>query len=234
MDADAGRRAPAQRLAWAEAGSRLFLDQLATVPDSAFPEPTTLPDWTTAHLVAHVGYNAKALSRLVHWARTGEETPMYQSTEARNAEIEHGAKLPPAELHALVRRTDEQLRAELAELTAWEAEIRTAQGRLVPATEIPWMRTREVWIHAVDLGTGVGFEDFPGELVDALITDIIGVRRTRDQGPSLVLDAVDRPDGWRIDVAGEEPAVVRGTAAQLCRWLAGRGGLDGPELARWL
>lgn len=224
----------AQRLAWVEEGSRLFLDQLAAVPDSAFPEPGTLPGWTTAHLVAHVGYNAKALSRLVHWARTGDETPMYSSTEARNTEIEQGAQLSAGELRALARDTDEQLRTDLAELTAWDAQVRTAQGRIVPATEIPWMRTREVWIHSVDLGTGFEFDDFPAELIDALLTDVTGLRERRDQGPALVLDASDREHGWRIELPGEEPDVVRGTAAELCRWLAGRGGLDGPELARWL
>lgn len=223
-----------QRLGWAGDGARLFLDQLATVPDSAFAAPSTLPGWTLAHLVAHVGYNAKGLSRLVRWARTGEETPMYASAEARNTEIDAGAELPPAELRALVRQTDEQLRAELAELTAWQAEVRTAQGELVPATEIPWMRTREVWIHAVDLGTGVTFDDFPAELVDALIDEIVALRASRDRGPAVVLDASDRSRDWRIGFAGEEPAVVRGTAAQLCRWITGRGGLDGPELAGWL
>lgn len=224
----------AQRLAWVEEGSRLFLDQLTTVPDSDFPEPSTLPGWTTAHLVAHVGYNAKALSRLVHWARTGDETPMYSGTEARNAEIEQGAKLSARELRALARDTGEQLRTDLAELTAWDAQVRTAQGRMVPASEIPWMRTREVWIHSVDLGTGEEFDDFPADLIDALITDITGLRERRDQGPALLLEASDREHGWRIELPGEEPAVVRGTAAELCRWLAGRGGIDGPELARWL
>ncbi|WP_236788928.1 maleylpyruvate isomerase family mycothiol-dependent enzyme [Amycolatopsis sp. GM8] len=224
--------APAQRLAWVEQGSRLFLDQLASIPDSAFPEPGTLPGWTTAHLVAHVGYNAKALSRLVRWARTGEESPMYPSPESRNAEIEQGAKLPAGEIRELATETDSRLRADLTALTAWDAQVRTAQGRLVPATEIPWLRTREVWIHAVDLGTGVGFDDFPDELVDALIADVVGLRASRDQGPAFVLEASDRASDWRIP--GEEPVVVRGTAAELCRWICGRGGLDGPDLGKWL
>ena len=32
------------------------------------------------------------------------------------------------------------------------AEVVTAQGRTVPATEIPWLRAREVYVHVVDLG----------------------------------------------------------------------------------
>lgn len=225
---------PEQPLAWTEAGSRVFFDQLATVPDSAFREPSTLPGWTTAHLVAHVGYNAKALSRLVHWARTGEETPAYDSPDARNAEIDKGAELPAAALRELVREADAQLLADFAELTAWDAKVRNPQGKPISASEVPWLRTREMWIHTVDLGTGVRFEDFPGGLVDALITDIIGLRQSRADGPALALHPSDREREWRVDIAGEEAAVVRGTAAELCRWLAGRGGLDAPELSRWL
>ncbi|MFJ8111664.1 maleylpyruvate isomerase family mycothiol-dependent enzyme [Streptomyces sp. NPDC096132] len=228
--------APDQRLGWMHEGSRIFLGELEKVPDGDWAEPVGLPGWGFAHLIAHVAYNAAALSRLVHWARTGEETPMYSGPEQRAAEIEHGATLPPARLRALVRETDEQLRADLGGLSAWDAQVRTAQGRTVPATEIPWLRTREVWIHTVDLGTGFRFEDFPADLLGALITDITGLRQYRDGGPALALHPDDREDRWRIvDVLGGEPAVVRGSAAELARWLAGRGRTgDKPVLGRWL
>jgi maleylpyruvate isomerase len=226
----------AQRLAWAEAGSRRLLDQLDLVPDKAFAAECSLPGWTTAHLAAHVSYNAQALSRLVHWARTGEETPMYASAEARNTEIEKGTTLSPAELRTMARETDERLRAEFAELpeAAWKTEVRTAQGDTVSATEIPWMRAREVWIHAVDLGTGLEFADFPAEFLDALITDITASREREGRGPALLIQAKDRNGSWRVDLPGEEARTVQGTAAELARWLAGRGPLDGPDLGRWL
>ena len=50
--------------------------------------PTALPGWTRKHLVAHLAGNAEALLRLLHWAGTGERTPMYTSPEQRNADIE--------------------------------------------------------------------------------------------------------------------------------------------------
>ena len=49
---------------------------------------------------------------------------------------------------------------------AWQAQVRTAQGRIVPAGETAWMRSREVWIHAVDLNNGGSFADFPPDLLD--------------------------------------------------------------------
>jgi maleylpyruvate isomerase len=96
------------------------------------------------------------------------------------------------------------------------------------------LRTREVWIHAVDLGTGFGFDDFPADLLDALITDVTSLRQRRDDGPAAVILPQDREDGWRVvtDAVGGEPLVVRGSTAQLAAWLTGR--CTGPELGRWL
>lgn len=227
----------ARRLDWMQQGATAFLARLDDLSDAAFGADSSLPGWTNAHLVAHVGYNAKALSRLVHWAKTGVETPMYTSREARNAEIADGAKLPASELRALVHDTDEQLGADLTVLSSWDAKIVTAQGRRVPATEIPWMRAREVWIHGVDLG-GPDFDTFDAELVDALITDITASRQGRQGHPAVLITPDDRDRTWQI---GTDPVPVHGTAADLVRWLAGRGtrGIradDGtvPEIGRWV
>jgi maleylpyruvate isomerase len=73
------------------------LDQLA---DDVLAAPSGLPDWSRAHVVAHLARNADALVNLLTWARTGVETPMYPSREVRNADIETTAALLPAELRA--------------------------------------------------------------------------------------------------------------------------------------
>lgn len=229
---------PADSLAWAAEGGEAFHRELDTLDDAAFGAPGTLPGWTLGHLVAHVAYNARALRRLARWARTGEETPMYASKEARDAEIEHGATLPPAELRALTRESDAGLRADLATLPerAWSAEVVTAQGRTVPASQIPWLRAREAWIHTVDLGAGTGFEAFPTALLDRLLTEIAGQRAGK--APALDLVATDRDRTWTVD--GDAPVRVSGPASGLARWLTGRGAAgvtaEGtlPELGRWL
>ena len=88
---------------------------------------------------------------------------MYASPEQRNAEIAGGATLPAAELRALVADSAERLgrRSDALSPRPWQASVVTAQGRTVPATEIPWMRAREVAVHTVDLDAGVGFADLP-------------------------------------------------------------------------
>lgn len=114
----------------------------------------------------------------MHWARTGEPTPMYSSPEQRLADIESGAQLPAAWLTAWFEESAQPLAYATAELTEeqWRAEVLTAQGRTVPASEVPWMRTREVMVHAVDLGTGIRFADLPEEFCAELRHDIVGKR----------------------------------------------------------
>jgi len=117
---------------------------------------------------------------------------------------------------------------------AWDARIRTAQGRDIPASNVPWMRTCEVWLHAVDLDAGVRVDGFPADLVDALLDETIAWFAKHDC-PPVLLDATDRERSWTI---GTDVAPTTGTATQLLAWLVGRE--DGtalrgprPELPPW-
>jgi maleylpyruvate isomerase len=151
---------------------------------------------------------------------------MYESVEQRNREIAEGATLDPAALRNLFDHTAARLDEKWRHLpaSAWSAEVRTAQGRLVPASETAWMRTREVWIHAVDLANGGRFNDFPAVVLDSLLADIVGMWRQKNLGSGLVL-AVD--DGAPIAVQEDSPATttVAGTLAGVARWAAGRGAI---------
>lgn len=172
---------------WVAGTTALFLADLDGLSDADLDTATGLPGWSRRHLVAHVHFNALALGRLVSWAATGTESRMYPSPESRNAEIAEGATLPAAELRRLVHASAEDLAAALDGLTpdAWQHEVVTAQGRTVPATEIPWMRARELAVHAVDLGAGATFADLPGDLVTRLLTDVVTKRGNSGEGPAL-------------------------------------------------
>lgn len=157
----------------------MFLRAVDSLSDASFAEPTSLPGWTRAHVIAHVHSNAEALRRLVRWARTGDESRMYASPAQRSEEIESGARLEPGKLRALVHESAAALDDDLAQLTTAEREntVVTAQGRSIAAAEIPWLRCREVGVHVVDLDAGVTFADLPDEFLAVLVQDVI-VRRT--------------------------------------------------------
>ncbi|WP_327580469.1 maleylpyruvate isomerase family mycothiol-dependent enzyme [Nonomuraea sp. NBC_00507] len=238
----AADRSRADSLRWVAQGTAIFFGALAALPDDLLEGPTALDGWSGRHLLAHVAANADALVNLAHWARTGEERPMYSSPAQRDADIEAGARRPAAELRAWAAQAAETLDARLAELDEqqWDHEVRTAQGRTVPAEEVPWMRAREVMVHAVDLGAGVEFDDLPDDFLAALIDDIAAKRSGAD-GPALALTATDHGGTWAVSGAGD-PTPVTGTLGGLAAYLSGRrsdgvtgtGGGPAPELPRWL
>ncbi|MGI5218714.1 maleylpyruvate isomerase family mycothiol-dependent enzyme [Nocardia sp. CA-290969] len=171
-------RTHADSLEWVEHGTALFTAQVARLDEHTMTQPCALPGWTRKHLVAHVAANADALGNLVHWARTGERTPMYASAQQRTADIEAGAKRSATDLTDWLNASVRKLGVAMDALTGeqWRTDIVTAQGRTVPATEIPWLRAREVCVHAVDLGTGTTFADLPDDFLAALVADIQGKR----------------------------------------------------------
>ncbi|MGV9292918.1 maleylpyruvate isomerase family mycothiol-dependent enzyme [Amycolatopsis sp. NPDC003676] len=199
--------APGDSRKWVAFGTELFLTHATDLSG-----PSALPGWTRKHLAAHVAANADALGNLVHWARTGERTPMYTSPEQRNADIEAGSQRSEAQLTSWLQGSARSFASGMASLTPeqWQTEVVTAQGRTVPASEIPWLRAREVCVHAVDLGTGLTFADLPEAFLSALVAEIQAKRG---------LDTV--PDGPLPDVAA---------------YLAGRPhSLTGvPDLGPWL
>ncbi|MGH3331970.1 MAG: maleylpyruvate isomerase N-terminal domain-containing protein, partial [Nocardioidaceae bacterium] len=71
---------PDTALAWAADGQARFERTVAEYSD--LRGPSRLPDWTRGHVVTHVARNAEGLVRLLAWARTGIETPMYPSIQA--------------------------------------------------------------------------------------------------------------------------------------------------------
>ena len=173
---------------WMNSGTKLFLAGVVELDDDRLGAQTALPGWTRRHLIAHVHYNAEALRRLTRWAATGLPTPMYESSRQRAEEIEAGALLPAAELRGLVHESAAALATDLDSLSdrEWAHEVVTAQGRTVPASEIPWLRAREVAVHAVDLGVSVGFGDLPEDFNTALAIDVINRRAVAGEAAPIV------------------------------------------------
>jgi uncharacterized protein (TIGR03083 family) len=173
--------------AWLNDATELMLGAVDQLDDAAFATPSPLPGWSIGHIVAHLHFNAEALGRLAGWARTGVEASMYTSTAQRNSDIEAGATLPPAELRRLVHASARALNESFDALTPklWANTVVTAQGRTVPATELVWIRFREVAVHGIDLGTGINVADFPADAVANLVEEIVAKRLAAGEGPGL-------------------------------------------------
>ncbi|MGW6898943.1 maleylpyruvate isomerase family mycothiol-dependent enzyme [Streptomyces sp. NPDC054919] len=224
--------------AWLAAGENHFTIQARLVSDTELTRPSLLPGWDKAHVIGHVARNADALINLLDWARTGTPTPMYPQEGARERDIETAAAQSPSALRRELAASQQRLQAALTELPypAWAARVRSALGRDIPVSEVPWLRVREVWLHAVDLKTGATPADFPSALVDRLLTDVTATLTSRG-APQLLLVPDDRDAVWHLGSSGDGPQVVA-PAHVLLAWVTGRGpqpsGTSSVALPRWL
>lgn len=233
-----------QQLLTARRGTAFFSRKLSQLTDAELDGPTRLPGWTRRHLVAHVGYNARALARLINWAATGVENPMYESMQVRNEEIAYGATLSAIALRNLHEHAAVHLNVEWRDLPEdrWSHPVRTAQGRTVPVAETVWMRTREVWMHAVDLGNGAWFQDIPHDVLKRLLGDITQTWMTRGEGQGLLLRAGSTQEAEDFgDFEAPNPTLVTGTLPALAAWASGRSGngvtstaAEVPAAPRWI
>jgi maleylpyruvate isomerase len=229
-----------ESLAWAGDGAAHLRGLMTRMGDDAFAAPSALPGWSRAHVLTHLARNADAMINLLTWAATGVVTPAYAGAAARDADIEAGAMRSPAAIRDDVVASSDRLAHTVRTLPkeAWSQHVTGVQGREIPATDIPWMRAREMWVHAVDLDVGASFAEFPPPMLSELLSGVAAAMAAKEDCPSLRLVATHRE--W---VVGTGAITVTGTAPELAAWLLGRskgkelradGARKLPTLPRWL
>ena len=126
-----------------------LLDSLRERPptDSWARQPSLLPGWTRGHVLNHLALNAEAMMRTLSGTVRGEKIPMYDSEDARAADIEAGAGRSAAELAADVVDSARRLEQTWSRLddADWQHDAVTREGA-VPAIRLIGMRWREVEI----------------------------------------------------------------------------------------
>jgi len=126
-------------------------------------QPSLLPGWTRAHVLAHLARGADAMRHLLVGARSGEDRPAYASEHERAAAIEHTAGLSAKELVADLAASAMALRTIARQLPdeAWRFPVRLRDSGPFPAAQLLTIRLVEVELHHGDLGTGYGPGDWP-------------------------------------------------------------------------
>jgi maleylpyruvate isomerase len=226
---------PETALRWWADGELVVAGSIDGLSDDDLAGPSNLPDWSRAHVVAHLARNADALVNLLSWAQTGVETPMYPSRAVRDADIDATAALPPAELRSDYVAACERLAKAIEAMptAAWTAQVRTMQGTEIPASNVPWMRAKEVWVHGTDLGAGLSFADLPADFCAALVDDVLGLFASRGETPDVTVVCADVDRTW-----GDGGTRVQGPVTAVAAWLtrSDASGLSGdvPPPPAWL
>jgi maleylpyruvate isomerase len=230
---------------WASQGQQAVELAASRLDPGEVAAPSRLPGWTRGHVLSHLARNADALVNLLTWARTGVETRMYASPSDRADGIEAGAYRALPEQLADLNAADERFLVAADAVPAGRREfgVLSAQGREIPASEVPWLRVREVWLHVVDLDVDYEVDDMPDDVAWMLAADVAGWMSSRTR-VTAELRAEGQPDAIRLGPGPSEDtgAVVEGTPQHIAGWLTGRtqdqagltvtGALE--DLPRWL
>jgi maleylpyruvate isomerase len=132
------------------------------IADSELRQPSLLPGWTRAYVLAHLARGADAMRHLLVWARSGDR-PAYASEQEWAAATEYTAGLGTKELAADVAASAMALRTISRQLPddAWRFPLRLRDSESFPAAELLTRRLVEVELHHCDLGAGYGPGDWP-------------------------------------------------------------------------
>ncbi len=210
---------------------------------SAFAAPSLLPDWTIGHVVTHLARNADGLHRVLVGATVGEQLQPYASPEARNDDIEQGARTASGAIAADFRTSNQRLTALIHTLPqqVWAATVDLGRGGPTTADVIVSARLAEVELHHHDLGADAGLELLDRDQAAALLAAVLrSYVRTRGVHGFVLLPHGEPPIELADIDTGAEPPTVAGSAIELVGWLSGR--TDGgtlrsdsglPELPEW-
>lgn len=219
--------------------TRRMLRTADALPDSEYAEPSVLPGWTRAHVIAHLALNAEGLAGALGGVVEGTRVPMYASVEDRDADIADLATKGPSVLRSRLLGACTDLGDALAAVPQDAAETSIDRvpggGRVFTVADVPWMRLREVEIHHADLAAGYDRTSWSPEFAAHVLETTLG-----RGGPAepMVARATDLDREWTWGTGGP---VVSGRAADLAWWLVGRGSGDGvtsengalPRIGAW-
>lgn len=204
-----------------------FWRTLSGLTDVDIREPSVLPGWSRAHVIAHVARNGDATVRLVDGVLTHRAAEMYPGGRGvRDAEIETTAQNGIDDLVDDVASSNVAVVYAFARMTAptWGRQVQFPTGPY-PASRCAWGRWREVETHHVDLGLDVyTIESWSEEFVFSHLPHELAKLPGRLPSGTAV-----KVGGSRFG-SGELTAAVDGPDPAILAWLLGRVGLAAPAL----
>ncbi|MEU3895410.1 maleylpyruvate isomerase family mycothiol-dependent enzyme [Streptomyces sp. NPDC045251] len=210
-----GTPEPAERLAEIEATHKRLRARTALLGEAGVRAPSTLPGWSRAHVLTHLGDLARAFARQALCALDGRVVEVYDGGRpARDAAIERGAPRSVELQLASLEDGVTQLEQAWALLGPgdWDRPC-GYRGATLEATQLCWWR--EVHLHFTDLDLGYRAEEWS----DALARHVVGHLL-----PRLPADrtTVLYSDGDRWEHGAGAPTTVHGTRQGLAAWISGR------------
>jgi maleylpyruvate isomerase len=217
--------------------TRLLVGTAEALDNETIRAASLCEGWSRAHVLSHIARNADGLGNLVSWAITGTPVAMYESPQAREADIAAGSTRSAQEIITDVTESAARFASAAKGLAGppEHVEVEMRAGRRVLGGQLPTLRLLEVVFHHVDLSAGYTFADADPGFVRRAIGNAVERMKASGQAPAVSLHG-DGGDAWSMGAGTQK---VTGTNAALLLWLArGDGaGVSGddalPELPPW-
>jgi maleylpyruvate isomerase len=164
-------------------------------------QPSLLPGWTRAHILAHLARSADAMRALLVGLRSGQDRPAYVSAEALEADIERTAAQEAKGLVTDVADSAMALRTIARQLAdqAWPRFVRVPGSAPFPAAQLLVRRLVEVELHHCDLAAGYSPADWPDAFASMELAEPMrSQRKDRLSRPQELLDSVPPPRPARV------------------------------------
>jgi maleylpyruvate isomerase len=227
---EAGSESIATIGAITESTERLLV-QLRRLDDKAVREPSLLPGWTIAHVIAHLTQHADALARCAESLRIGTEAVMYpKGLEARAEAIETASGRSANTLF------DDLARSSGTFAAAW-TEVPDGYCRSVPdsnpfpTSTVLLRRLREIEVHGADTGLA---ELAPATWSAAYVgSDLFNQWDTVNRRTSASVHVID--ETGRVWRAGDDSAApIHVSRRDILAWLLDRHSQQSlPRLTTW-
>lgn len=234
-----GGKVPVTEMAHCVAAHQRLLFTLQGFDDESARHPSLLPDWSRAHVLAHLARDAESQERMLRGLMRDEHIPQYAGGSAGRRKAINDSVRQDAE--ALV---DDYRSAGEALFSAWQAmpddlwdrAVHTLRGP-VEAAETAWVRWHELEVHHVDLDLGFTQSDWPAAYVTTALSRVMASLTERAWGKvppaRWVVEVTDRDGEWTIDTTAEEgptihpeaadgDARISGPAHAVLAWILGR------------
>jgi maleylpyruvate isomerase len=176
-----------------DGATQRLLGTARVIAEPDLRQPSLLPGWTRAHVLAHLARSADAMRTLLIGARSGEDRPAYASAGAREAGIERAAAQTAKDLMADVADSAMALRTVARQLPdqAWSRPVRIPGSAAVPAAQLLTRRLVEVELHHCDLAAGYSPADWPAAFASMELAEPMrSQREDRLSRPQELLDGV--------------------------------------------
>lgn len=199
------------------AAQREFLTAASSLDEAALRDPSLLPGWTRAHVLAHMATLADVFARQAEAASRDEKMPVYDSADARETAIAVGARWSLSEVREQLERAFARIdRAWPTTQEGWDSPV-TYRNETVEAVLLGWWR--ETSIHLADLDVDRGYETWSVPLCRHLWS-FLTQRLPGDE--AFVLSSTDHE--VRVEVGGGSYGAVEiaGRLVDITAWLAGR------------